>query len=136
MAVALRGLHFDGVAEGLKVWRWLSLVVLRKVKRARAESKMADVMNVAWKSVESGGRLGRWQNGSLLTRVDEKAGEEGPVQGGWRRVEGKRLAFLLPAAFRARPGYGTSLQRSGATLSEAACRDDGLSGAVSRRRGE
>lgn len=42
----LCGLHFDGVAEGLKVWQWLSLVVLRKVKRARAESKMADGMNV------------------------------------------------------------------------------------------
>lgn len=67
--------------------------MLRKVKRA-GRIEMADVMNVGWKSVECGGRLGEMAEWvSVDARVDEKAGEEGPAEEGWQRVEGKRLAF-------------------------------------------
>lgn len=49
-------------------------------------------MNVDWKSVECGGRLGRWQNGSLLTlkwvekagrKVQLKGTDEGARESGW-----------------------------------------------------
>lgn len=79
-----------------------------------------------------------WQTWEMAgwVSVDARSGWKG--WGGRSKGEGKRLAFLLPAAFRARPGDGTSLQRSGATLSEseAACRDGGLSGAVNRGSSE
>lgn len=60
--------------------------------------------------------FGDRQNGSVLRlRVDERAGRKVQLKGFVEGGKGKRLAFLLPAAFRVQPGdrTGTNLRGLG-----------------------